>query len=338
MQSGAKPRPRPPYSSGKQMLVQPRSAICFHTSRENPTGSFASRRRRIRSLGVVASTKLLAVWASRSCSSSKVSFTASPCRIPSDCCRIAPRRSHRPKGCRRSYFCTAPSGSVLRLYLLKTAVAGSAGSPTHLSLVDRDLLFQYRKVVAADGAPTPPGRIEANLTAIRGYGSRRIPSEPEDLFRDDVQLDLAAAALDGVRARADPLARGSEVRFLEARPVPAEPVRARDADAELPASLLQVAHHDLEGGALGTWLLPLAEALPQPLDGESEALDVHRRSRDVEPQRFVRQWAFPGAERAPRSGHERLFGGIELAAHGFADHRALVAEQRLAHRPSGADL
>ena len=48
----------------------------------------------------------------------------------------------------------------------KTAGAGSAGSPTRLSLVDRDLFFRYRPVLAANGAPTPSARHQLNLAAI----------------------------------------------------------------------------------------------------------------------------------------------------------------------------
>jgi hypothetical protein len=44
---------------------------------------------------------------------------------------------------------------VMRPFLLKATDAGLAGRPTLLSLDDRDLVFQDRKVVAANGAPTP---------------------------------------------------------------------------------------------------------------------------------------------------------------------------------------
>jgi hypothetical protein len=59
-------------------------------------------------------------------------------------------------------FYTVPSSGVLRLFLLKTVGAGAAGSPTLLSLADRDLFFQDPKVVAARGAPTPRARVLMN--------------------------------------------------------------------------------------------------------------------------------------------------------------------------------
>jgi hypothetical protein len=61
---------------------------------------------------------------------------------------------------------------VARLFPLKPAGAGFAGRPTRLSLVDRDLVFQDRKVVAAGVAPTPPARIQSSSPAMGGGGSR----------------------------------------------------------------------------------------------------------------------------------------------------------------------
>jgi hypothetical protein len=48
----------------------------------------------------------------------------------------------------------------------KAAGAGLAGRPTLLSLADRDLFFQDRWVMAANGAPTPLAGVQPNLVAI----------------------------------------------------------------------------------------------------------------------------------------------------------------------------
>src|SRR5262249_26206194 len=65
---------------------------------------------------------------------------------------------------------------------------GSAGSPTRLSLVDRDLLFRDGKLVAADGAATPSARIRTTLAAIHRddswtlrHGHSRCPSRENGL-------------------------------------------------------------------------------------------------------------------------------------------------------------
>lgn len=63
-------------------------------------------------------------------------------------------------------FYTAPISWIARPFLLKAAGAGSAGGPTRLSLADRDLVCQDRKLLAALGAPAPSAHRQLNLAAV----------------------------------------------------------------------------------------------------------------------------------------------------------------------------
>src|SRR5215472_6113864 len=73
--SSANPIPALPTDSGNGIPSQPSSAMCFHSARENPTGSLVSRSFRTRDTGECSDTKSAAVFASSSWSSVRISST-----------------------------------------------------------------------------------------------------------------------------------------------------------------------------------------------------------------------------------------------------------------------
>src|SRR4029453_16332027 len=74
---------------------------------------------------------------------------------------------------------------------------------------------------------------------------RPLVRQSEDAPGDDVALHLGGAALDGVGARAQPVARALELVRLEAGPLPAETLRPGDPDQQPVPALVQPG-----GGAL----------------------------------------------------------------------------------------
>ena len=82
----------------------------------------------------------------------------------------------------------------------KAAGAGLAGRPTRFSLADRDLFFQDRRVVAANGAPTPLAFVQPNLAAIRGNASGSThPAHQSSRIVDQARRPLADDSLEHLR-------------------------------------------------------------------------------------------------------------------------------------------
>ena len=111
------------------------------------------------------------------------------------------------------------------------------------------------------------------------------------MLGDDVELDLAGAALDGVAARTQPLARLREIVGLEAGAFPTECVRAARCRPPAPSAPASARSPTiLRIDALGAPRASFARARLHARNREREATLPHGSARDREPHRVVGQW------------------------------------------------
>jgi len=136
-------------------------------------------------------------------------------------CSSKTARSWRPTGPRVFFLDRSMPLTPRDSSETKTAGAGLAGRPTLLSLVDRDLFFQDRQVVAADGAkgfflhrsmPLTPRDSSETKTAGAGLAGRptRLSLVDRDLFFQDRQV----VAADGAKGFFSPPIHAADVTRL----------------------------------------------------------------------------------------------------------------------------
>src|SRR5262245_5676360 len=128
--------------------------------------------------------------------------------------------------------------------------------------------------MATRGAASPSSRdgTAASAVVLGGIGEvRRSPrsvGQAEDALRDDVELDLGGAALDGVAAGAEPVACQADFAVVEAGSFPAEGLWAGDLHRELAPALVQLGAVELEERGLGAGFVAGLHAVARARHGE----------------------------------------------------------------------